>query len=186
MDTDCNDGLAKACQSCRSACCKKGRILLLDQEYQNLKTYAARHASGLHEFMVRTQKHNGFHLYDQRERCQFLDKNNLCPLHDLDIKPRECFWWPYHIFLQSSPSNRHHTLQIAISKDCCDAYKKHDKIAAEPHLATIRRDSAIIGTKTLKAFRITFPGECDRISVETLTIISAKETASSTLNDIHS
>ena len=116
-----NDQLATACQKCGAACCKKGQIFLPRDEYVRIRS----HALGLGldqtaEFDSRITDYGLFYLYDQKQGCQFLDSDNLCRLHDIGLKPTECFWWPYHIFNSETDE-----LEVRLSFSCCDAHESH-------------------------------------------------------------
>lgn len=120
-----NDGLAKSCMSTCAACCKKGRLFLPLGEFQSMIDWLRRKAPGEEEeFVARCEAHDGFLLYDQQERCGFLDDGNLCRLHDDGVKPTECLAWPFHIYGEEGRD-----LEIRYSTSCCSA---HEHIEGNP------------------------------------------------------
>ena len=147
-----NKPLASACQAACSSCCCKGKIFLPSAEYDRLRVWVRENAvSDLEEFDSRSECLDGFYLYDQKTRCQFLDARNLCRLHDKGVKPTECFWWPLHIYTGADDS-----LEIRVSTSCCDAYKS---IPPEsPLVASLKKEALQLGRELLKKFRDVYSG----------------------------
>jgi len=147
-----NDQLATACQKCGSACCKKGQIFLPRDEYRQIRLHAqALGPAAVAEFDSRISDHGLFYLYDQKQGCQFLDSGNLCRLHDIGIKPTECFWWPYHVFAAGPDA-----LEVRLSISCCDAHKTHTPDSSYPALIVEEADQ--IGFDVIRAFRRAYAG----------------------------
>jgi Fe-S-cluster containining protein len=147
LDEDFNQTMAVACQDCGAACCKKGMIFLPREEYERIKHYTASLGSTHQmEFIARTSDHGSYLLYDQKNGCQFLDDNNLCRLHENGLKPSECFWWPYHVFVDEADG-----LEVRLSTSCCDAHKVHH--TNSPHLKMIEAAANHIGFDVIREFR---------------------------------
>ena len=115
----------------------------------------------LAEFETRCEKHDGFSLYDQQDSCQFLDKNNLCRLHDAGVKPSECYWWPYHVYEEKDGS-----LSIRLSTSCCEGYKSVGSGVA--FIATVENQARSIGGSLLRKFRQTYHGSYQTTHAATL------------------
>jgi Fe-S-cluster containining protein len=138
-ETDFNQKLAAACQSKCASCCCKGMIFLPENEFQAIKQWVSNKSpADLSEFEQRTKMFDGFRLYDQKDRCQFLDQGNLCRLHSQGVKPTECFWWPFHVYAASDKS-----LEIRLSTSCCDGYKYYTPNL--PFLEIIESQAKTIG-----------------------------------------
>jgi hypothetical protein len=153
-----NARLAAACQQKAAACCKKGSLFLSPAERATIERHvAAQGPAAAAEFAARIQAHDGFSLYDQRNRCQFLTDDNLCSLHPLGIKPNECFWWPYHVYADGDGR-----LMIEISTTCCDACHYHDEVAAAQFLDAIDERVASLGPEVFRRFRATYGGSYGR------------------------
>ena len=113
-----NDILAESCMATCAQCCKKGELLILEEEYEEILTWIDRNApSEREDFLGRCQRHEGFYLYDQKDACGFLDEANLCRLHMDKVKPRECLAWPFHVYVGNEEK-----LEIRYSTSCCDAF----------------------------------------------------------------
>ncbi len=141
-----NDRLASSCREANTWCCKDGYVFLPRQEYQAIIEYLAGNSEALREFSSRISDHGDFLLYDQRTRCQFLNKDELCELHTLGIKPTECFWWPAHVYITNDGD-----LEIRVS-ECCSGCKF---IASDSHhLKKVEKQAKAIGLALLKRFRI--------------------------------
>ncbi len=139
-----------------------GRLFLPRGEYEAICRHLARTApEALPEFQKRAEDHGSFLLYDQKDRCQFLDEANLCRLHPLGLKPSECFWWPYHVYVGSAGR-----LEVRLFTACCDGYKSHGPHSPYPRL--IERRVAEIGHEVVRAFRRVYPGKPDSLPVATL------------------
>ncbi len=144
---------ATTCQQCGALCCKKGEIFLPANEYRRIREHAEK--LGAHEaaeLADRITDHGLFYIYDQRTGCQFLDAKNLCRLHDLGLKPSECFWWPYHIFKGEEPGR----LEIKLFMDCCDGHAASHVSLPEHHV--IEAEAHSIGLDVIHKFRETYRG----------------------------
>jgi len=111
-----NEGLAIDCRATKSSCCYKGMVFLPNEEYEKIFKYIeANSKEDMQEFVNRCKKYDGFYLYDQQGKCQFLDDIGCgsCRLHDKGVKPTECFWWPLHVY-KTKASN----LEIRVGS-CC-------------------------------------------------------------------
>ncbi len=151
-----NDQLAHACQSCQAACCKKGQLFLPRVEYERMHAHAQKLGSAaVEEFEERVSDHGSFLLYDQKDRCQFLDERNLCELHPLGLKPSECFWWPYHVFTAGSQES----LEIRLYTSCCEGYRAHGPHS--PYPAHIEEGVNAMGFDVVRAFRRQYGGSYD-------------------------
>ena len=147
-----NQILAASCQGCHAACCKKGKVFLPRTEHERICKFLEKNdPAGRQIYQDRVEDHGSFLLYDQLDRCQFLDERELCRLHGLGLKPSECFWWPYHVF--ADPDGE---LEVRVSSRCCDAYKAHGPDSPYPEL--IARKVAELGPAVFAAFRREFPG----------------------------
>ncbi len=123
------------------------------------------------EFAARTTDHGLFFLYDQRTGCQFLDGENLCRLHNLGLKPSECFWWPYHVYASETKE-----LEVRLFTTCCDAHEMHDRDSPYPGMIT--EESNRIGFDVIRAFRQAYGGSAGtklvgRIEASTETVTDA-------------
>ena len=162
-----NKGLAGACKACESACCKKGKIFLSPEEEARLARHAASLGPAAQEaYEGRLEAREGFSLYDQRDRCQFLTADNLCSLHALGIKPNECFWWPYHVYVDSNGAP-----VIELSTTCCDAWKLHDLGAAAGFLEAIDDQVNALGVDVIRAFRKAYDGSYGRTPVRPVNLL---------------
>ncbi len=155
-----NGPLASACQAACAACCCKGKIFLPDAEYERIHEWIQENSVGdLEEFNLRSEALDGFHLYNQKDRCQFLDKQNLCRLHDKGIKPRECFWWPLHIYKGEDVG-----LEIRVSTSCCDA---HNVISpSSPLVSSLKNEADHLGRELIRRFRDAYSGSYDGKLIE--------------------
>jgi hypothetical protein len=154
---DLNSPLAKACQQACVKCCREGKIFIPDSEFARIEHWlTANSPADLPEFRARSTAHDGFHLYEQGAGCQFLDTWNLCRLHVPGVKPRECFWWPLHVFAGADDQ-----LEVCVSTDCCSAYQH---VVQEPRLANeLQAEVEGLGRDLVLKFRKQFPGVCQRI-----------------------
>ena len=149
-----NRQLASACMNCGSSCCKKGWIFLPRDEFELMFRHAESLGGGeAAEFTSRISDHGSFLLYDQRDGCQFLDERNLCRLHEIGLKPSECFWWPYHVFVSETGG-----LEVRLATDCCDAHKAHDP--ATPYVRLIEAAANRIGFDVIREFRNVYGSTC--------------------------
>lgn len=147
-----NDQLAHACQTREAACCCKGKVFLpKDELFEIQKWLTVNQADMLPDFESRLEHYETFSLYDQKERCQFLDNDNLCVLHESKTKPTECYWWPLHVYQGQDES-----LDIRVSTTCCDAYKHipSDSSLVDDVEAGVER----LGKEIFFDFRKAFPG----------------------------
>jgi hypothetical protein len=148
-----NDLLATACQKCGSPCCKKGQIFLPRAEYKRIHEHVVLLGEAeTKEFESRVSDHGLFFLYDQKIGCQFLDAHNLCRLHNIGLKPSECFWWPYHVYAGSAPG----TLEIRVYMDCCDGHEADGDNSS--YHQVIEEEAAQIGFDVLRKFREAYCG----------------------------
>lgn len=147
-----NAALATTCMAAGAACCRAGKVLLSPSEYDDLAAYvASRSAAERAEFDGRCEEHDGFRLYDQREGCQFLTEDALCRVHPLGIKPKECFWWPLHVYETAEGS-----LEIRSASYCCRAASSLSQDGT--HVDLIAEQAAELGHDVLRKFRKVFPG----------------------------
>lgn len=155
-----NQKLAGACQAKCAACCRKGKIFLPENEFQAIKQWAAKASTPaeISEFEGRTEAFDGFRLYDQKDSCQFLDRNNLCRLHTQGVKPTECFWWPFHVYTAATGA-----LEIRLSTSCCDGYKFFTP--GLPFLDIVESQARAIGFAAIRKFRNKYPGSYDSKTV---------------------
>jgi len=150
--TETNERLAAACQECSAACCRKGKLFLPEREYLAIRRYLAEFSQAdIDEFDARCTKQDGFRLYDQQTKCQFLDEMNLCRLHTKGVKPSECFWWPFHVYAAADGE-----LEIRLSTSCCDGFKAvSDPL---PFTNQIALQAGEIGFDLLRTFRKFYAG----------------------------
>ena len=141
-----NDHLASSCREANTWCCKDGFVFLPRQEYLRIIEYLAGKPEAREEFDLRIYDHGDFLLYDQKTRCQFLDKDELCELHPLGVKPTECFWWPAHVYMTDDGE-----LEIRVS-ECCSGCKFITK--GSNHLKVVEKQARAIGLSVLRRFRI--------------------------------
>jgi len=157
--TDFNNILASSCQATCSSCCKKGKIFLPEDQFQSIKTWLAQNSPAeLAEFESRTEEFEGFRLYDQKDICQFLDAQNLCRLHNQGVKPRECFWWPLHIYTADCEG-----LEVRVSNSCCDAYKHITSNSS--YVDEVVEEARNIGDDIIRRFRGVYPGSYSGITL---------------------
>ena len=127
-------------------------MFLPEPEYQAIHAWAAAHSPwDVPELERRSQDFDGFRLYDQENRCQFLDEHQACRLHKEGVKPTECFWWPFHVFAAADGA-----LEIRLFQACCDAYKHY--VPGLPMLEIIEAQARKIGLATIRSFRQVYPG----------------------------
>ena len=148
-----NEKFASSCMAAKASCCKKGQLFIVEEEYQRIVEWLqANSPHELAEFEGRSQKHDGFRLYDQMSSCQFLDSNNLCRIHNEGVKPAECFWWPLHVYLNEDAAK----FEIRASTTCCAA----SSCLPESSLleGEIRTTCEGIGDDILLRFRAAYKG----------------------------
>jgi len=156
-----NNALALDCQKTCSSCCKKGKIFLPDAQYDAICDWLERNsAAELGEFRDRCEHFDGFHLYDQKNKCQFLDAENLCRLHTQGVKPRECFWWPLHVYMTGERK-----LEIRASTSCCDAFQHLRKDS--PYVDEVQAETEFLGSDIIERFRSVYPGSYSGIPLRT-------------------
>lgn len=99
---------------------------MTNDEYTKILAYVQENKSSevQADFSARVKHHDRFRLYDQQERCGFLDERDLCELHDKQLKPVECFSWPFHLY--TAPDGA--SIDIRYSTSCCSAH-----LAIEEH-----------------------------------------------------
>jgi hypothetical protein len=123
-------------------------------EYERVRQYVVSMGpTEMVEFASRVTDHGLFFLYDQRNGCQFLDPSNLCRLHNLGIKPAECFWWPYHIFTNDENQA---VLELRVFLDCCDGHEAYQGDPSYPQM--IEEAAQHIGLDVIKKFREVYHG----------------------------
>jgi len=133
-------------------------IFLPENQYQALRLWVVEKAPvDLPELEARTTTFAEFRMYDQKDRCQFLDGRNHCRLHAEGVKPDECFWWPFHVFSAADGG-----LEIRMSTTCCDGFRYYTP--GLPFLDQIESQAKRIGYARLRAFRGVFPGS-DQLKV---------------------
>jgi len=151
-----NYKLANACQKNGSACCKLGQLFMTTDEHAAIvKWLSINSPEELGVFKARARRLEGFFLYDQGNRCQFLDEQELCRLHADKVKPAECFWWPLHVYRNPISA----ALEIRISTSCCEGHscvRISDGIVDD-----IRNECKIIGTEVIHRFRDEYKGSYD-------------------------
>lgn len=145
-----NKELAECCMRHKAACCKKGKLFITEEEFFKIQSWATANQSDAGEFRGRCSAYPGFFLYDQQESCQFLDDKNLCKLHEPQVKPTECFWWPLHVY-----QNEDH-LEIRASSSCCDAFRALDD--RHPYVDHIEEQAGKIGSGLLRELRKKYAG----------------------------
>jgi len=149
-----NQRLAEACQAAGAACCHSGFLFLPDTEYLALAAWLeANHPGERAQFEARMMPltHAGFHLYDQRHRCQFLDRARRCRLHKAGVKPTEYFWWPYHVYAADNGQ-----LEIRVCTACCEAHRQSE--TATDFVDTIECQARAIGLDLMRDFRREYAG----------------------------
>ena len=150
--TEFNSQLAHACQECHAACCRKGLLFMPKEEHAAIAAFLkSGDPQSAAEFFSRSKQYPQFWLYDQMDRCQFLDDNDHCKLHSLGLKPSECFWWPYHIY--RAPDGG---FEIRLSTSCCDGHKAHSD--SSPYPRWIVHKSNSIGLDVIAEFRQVYRG----------------------------
>lgn len=163
-----NDRLASACQATCSSCCKKGKIFLPEDQYQAIRSWVATNSPGeLQQFESRTEAFDGFRLYDQQDICQFLDRQDLCRLHNQGVKPRECFWWPLHVYTTGSEG-----LEIRVSNSCCEGYKHITPDS--PYVEGVIDEVKALGAELIGKFRDVYPGSYAGIALRPIAIDDSK------------
>jgi len=137
-------------------------IFLPENQYQALRQWVVERApTDLAELEARTQVYDNFRLYDQKERCQFLDEQARCRLHTEGVKPGECFWWPFHVFIAPEGD-----LEIRMSTTCCTGYQHYTP--GLPFLDLVEAHAKLIGYDRLRAFRAVYPGSDQLMVVKKL------------------
>lgn len=155
-----NDLLATACQAAGASCCKSGRLFLPLEECRQIEAWlAARSADELGEFRRRCGRHEGFYLYDQQQRCQFLDDRNLCRLQAAGLKPSECFWWPFHVYV-----NEQDRLEIRLATSCCSGHRHYGP--GLPFVAQVEAQAQRLGAGLIRRFRQAYPGSYQTVLVK--------------------
>lgn len=159
-----NDSLASACQKTCSSCCKKGKIFLPFAQYDSICEWGDKHSPAeMEEFRARSERFEDFYLYDQKDRCQFLDPSDLCRLHNRGVKPRECFWWPLHVYVGESS-----TMEIRASTSCCDAYKLLNENS--PYVDEVQAEAEGLGSSMIEKFRSVYPGSYSGIPLRNFAV----------------
>jgi hypothetical protein len=152
--------LAAACQAAGARCCQAGRLFLPLEEFRQIEAWlAARPALELAEFRRRCVPGEGFLLYDQQQGCQFLDGRNLCRLQAVGLKPAECFWWPFHVYL-----NEQDRLEIRLATTCCAGHRHCQ--AGLPFVAQVEAQARRLGAGLFRRFRRAYPGKYQTVLVK--------------------
>ena len=147
-----NEKLADECISSCSQCCYKGKVLLFPEEFNSIKEHLEENSEKqLEEFHSNCESHDGFYLLRQNNKCQFLDERNLCTLHDLDLKPAECFWWPAHFY-----SDEEQNLEIRLADYCCNSFKSIK--ATSEHITKMKQSLTKEKVRIIKKFREIYNG----------------------------
>jgi Fe-S-cluster containining protein len=157
-----NQNLASACQQCEASCCKKGLLFMLPNEVEQIRQWIKQNDLNLQaQFSSLLGNHGDFFLFDQQDACMFLDKSNLCRLHMSGVKPKECFVWPLHIYL-----NYHGQPEVRVSTTCCDGYKFIT--TDHPSVEATRNFAKEIGYARLAKFRAIYSGSYGSKFVESV------------------
>lgn len=139
-----NENIAKSCQQTMAACCCRGHIFIPNEEYAEIVEHLnEKSPQEIEEFKSRCLEREGYYLYDQKSKCQFLDDNYLCRLHESQVKPKECYWWPLHVYLDTNGD-----LEIRVANCCSACLHTHPS-----HIEKIKNDVEIIGVDLIKKFR---------------------------------
>lgn len=138
--------------ACQSSCCKKGLLFLLPEEKNQIENWLRiNQPEWFEHFSENLKSEEGFYLFDQEDSCMFLDKNNLCLLHNDGVKPKECFVWPLHIYLGNMGNP-----EIRVSTTCCEGYKFVTKDS--PSVRACEDYASDIGHDRLSRFREIYGG----------------------------
>ena len=161
-----NCQMAERCQARMASCCTKGLIFLPDDELERLLAWLdTKSPAEKDAFLARLVRHDGFALYDQQHRCQFLTDGNLCRLHTEGVKPAECFWWPLHIYVAPDGG-----LEARVSTSCCTA---HELIRPDsPVIDDINKRVAALGPDVFRRFRANYSGSYDNKLVARIAVPS--------------
>ena len=153
------DGISKVCQANGSKCCREGKIFLTAKEVVDILMYNVLKLSkdALREFITRLEPHDGFFLYDQKNCCQFLDNDGLCKIYDSGFRPRECEWWPLHVYVGEDGG-----LEIRLVNCQCGGKPNTDQTTITKMLDEISN----IGVDKIRRFRSVYSGTMKPYSVE--------------------
>jgi hypothetical protein len=149
-----NRPVGAACQSADAACCRQGKIFLPEGQYRAIVRYLTVHladAGAVAEFTGRCERHDGFWLYDQRDRCQFLAADSTCGLFGTGVRPLECLWWPLHVY--PGPDGR---LGVNAATWCCTAGAA--AAGGGMHADLVEDSAGETGHALIRAFRQVYPG----------------------------
>jgi hypothetical protein len=168
LDSSFNKCLAKSCMANASSCCCKGQIFLPSNEVEAIREWLRTRSEAEQAEFERCldENHDGFALFDQETRCQFLDAANLCRLHNEGVKPTECYWWPLHVY-----DNERQQLEIRISESCCGAHHCLDGSRAEESEAELDKIEArarTIGLDVIRRFREAYRGSYSSRKLRTI------------------
>jgi Fe-S-cluster containining protein len=147
-----NQVIGHACQDAGAACCKQGKIFLPEGQHRAISRFLAGWA-GLEDlavFEARLEHHDGFALYDQQDRCQFLDQASRCRLYATGVRPLECLWWPLHVYAEPGGD-----LGVHAATWCCAAAAAATSPA---HAAMVAESAEETGPDLIRRFRETYPG----------------------------
>lgn len=151
--------LCSACDAAGAACCKSGSVFLTLAEHDAIAQHCAVDPDpALAEaFHQHASLHGSFAMLDQGVGCMFLDSRDRCTLHERGLKPRECHWWPLHVYLESDEGAPR--MAACLADYCCagvgsaeDAQKMAARYADEMRAAL----------PALRRFRAVFPGSAPR------------------------
>lgn len=140
-----------------------GKIFLHPVEYERIVRYLSENEmqGDLDEWKSRCELKDGYYLYDQKNACQFLDKNNLCRMHFTGVKPSECFWWPLHVFW-----NQEEGYTLKAGTYCCDGCKF--VTPDSKHAEMVESQAKHLGLDLIKKFRMSYPGRTDCRTIKTI------------------
>lgn len=161
---EANKNLADSCMACASSCCKKGLLLLLPEEKDQIESWIKdKNPDLLQRFTTNLKDEQEFYLFDQEDRCMFLEGNNLCVLHSDGVKPQECFVWPLHVYLGNLGNP-----EIRVSTSCCEGFKFISKDS--PSVDACQNYAEKIGHERLSRFRELYGGSYGNILVKEINL----------------
>jgi Fe-S-cluster containining protein len=153
-----NQQIGAACRSQDAACCKQGKIFLPEGQYRTIIRWIALsggdtpfdRAAALTEFEERCDHRDGYVLYNQQDRCQFLGEDNRCGLYGTGARPLECLWWPLHVYAGDGGQ-----LEIRSASWCCTAAAAATQ---DVHVDLVAEDAEITGHDLIRRYRAVYPG----------------------------
>ena len=151
--------LCAACDAAGAACCKSGSIFLTLAEHAAIALHCAVDADPAlaAAFHDRASLHGGFAMLEQRDACMFLDSRDRCTLHERGLKPRECHWWPLHVYQESDSGAPR--MAVCLADYCCAGVgsTRDAQLMAARYADEMR---AVL--PALQGFRAVFPGSAPR------------------------